>query len=86
MTTTFTNSNGRTYDILAVTNFNEQDREYYKNSWQKQYVALLQDQRNREYVVATFLGETSWGYGYYADGLKDAIKYYTEKSTGYLKV
>ena len=50
------NDNGMTYDILAVTNFNKTDAEYYRKSWQKCYVALLQNTLTKEYVVATLLG------------------------------
>lgn len=80
---TLKNDNGRTYNILATLNFNKADEEYYKNSWQNYYCALLEC--NGAYVVATLVGDTSWGSGYYADGLKDAIEYFNEKVTGYLK-
>ena len=78
------NDNGMTYDILAVTNFNKTDAEYYRKSWQKCYVALLQNTLTKEYVVATLLGNTSWGSGYYADGIKDATKRFNEITTEYL--
>ena len=78
------NDNGMTYDILAVTNFNKADAEYYKNSWQKCYVALLQNNKTEEYVVATLLGDTSWGSGYYADGIKDATKEFNRITAEYL--
>ena len=80
----FYNQNGRTYTILATTNFNAVDREYYKNSWQKCYVALLQSDLTGEYVVATLLGDTEWGSGYYADGIKDAVAQYTKVTEEYL--
>lgn len=83
METTFHNNNGRTYRILAVTNFNEVDKEYYKNSWQKCYLALLQSEGG-EYVVATLLGDTEWGSGYYTDGIKDAVEYYNKQQKNYL--
>ena len=82
--TTFKNSNGKSYKVLATTNFNDRDTEYYKDSWQKCYVALLQCESTGEYVVATLLGDTDWGSGYYADGRKDAIKEYTKVSSEYL--
>lgn len=78
------NDNGRTYDILATTNFNKADEEYYKDSWQKCYVALLQNTGTGEYVVATLLGDTSWGSGYYADGIKDAVKEFNRIASDYL--
>ena len=67
------NDNGMTYDA-----------EYYRKSWQKCYVALLQNTLTKEYVVATLLGNTSWGSGYYADGIKDATKRFNEITTEYL--
>lgn len=82
--TQYYNENGNTYSVLAVTNFNKADAEYYKNSWQKCYVALLQNNETEEYVVATLLGNTSWGSGYYADGIKDATKKFTEITSNYL--
>ena len=42
-------------------------------------------ERNGEYVVASYVGETSWGYGYYADGIKDAQKKFNEIAKEYLK-
>lgn len=78
------NDNGMIYDILAMTNFNKADAEYYKDSWQKCYVALLQNNETEEYVVATLLGNTSWGSGYYADGIKDATRKFTEITSNYL--
>ena len=78
------NDNGMTYDVLATVNFNKADAEYYKNSWQKCYVALLQNTVTEEYVVATLLGNTSWGSGYYADGIKDATKKFNEITIEYL--
>ena len=80
----FQNQNGRSYKVLAVTNFNDTDREYYKNSWQQYYVALLQCESTGEYVVATLLGDTDWGSGYYADGVKDAVRQYAKVSSEYL--
>lgn len=82
--TQYYNENGNTYSVLAVTNFNKADAEYYKDSWQKCYVALLQNNETEEYVVATLLGNTSWGSGYYADGIKDATKKFTEITSNYL--
>ena len=80
----FANDNGSTYSVLSVTNFNKADEEYYKNSWQKCYAALLQNSKTGSYVVATLVGDTSWGSGYYADGAKDAIKKYNEITSDYL--
>ena len=82
--TQYYNENGNTYSVLAVTNFNKADAEYYKDSWQKCYVALLQNNETEEYVVATLLGNTSWGSGYYADGIKDATRKFTEITSDYL--
>ena len=77
------NDNGQDFNILEVLEFNKADQEYYKNSWQ-QYRAMLLE-RNGEYVVASYVGDTSWGYGYYADGIKDAQKKFNEIAKGYLK-
>ena len=82
--TQYYNENGNTYSVLAVTNFNKTDAEYYKDSWQKCYAALLQNNETGSYVVATLLGNTSWGSGYYADGIKDATKKYNEITSEYL--
>ena len=82
--TQYYNENGNTYSVLAVTNFNKADAEYYKDSWQKCYVALLQNNETEEYVVATLLGNTSWGSGYYADGIKDATKEFNRITAEYL--
>ena len=84
MTQQIKNDNGNTYDVLATVNFNKADAEYYKNSWQKCYVALLQNTITGEYVVATLLGDTSWGSGYYADGIKDATRKFNQITTEYL--
>ena len=84
MTQQIKNDNGMTYDVLATVNFNKADAEYYKNSWQKCYVALLQNTITGEYVVATLLGDTSWGSGYYADGIKDATRKFNQITTEYL--
>lgn len=82
--TLFTNENGNTYLVLATTNFNKADAEYYKNSWQKCYAALLQNNKTGSYVVATLVGDTSWGSGYYTDTIKDAIEKYNEITSEYL--
>ena len=82
--TQYYNENGNTYSVLAVTNFNKADAEYYKDSWQKCYVALLQNNKTEEYVVATLLGDTSWGSGYYADGIKDATRKFNQMTEEYL--
>ena len=72
-TTTFHNSNGQDFTILLTLEFNKADTEYYKDSWQKHRAMLLE--RNGEYIVATYVGDSSWGYGYYADGIKDQFQY-----------
>lgn len=79
----FHNSNGRDYEVLQVQGFNDDDKEYYKNSWQKQYCALLQVPHTESYVVAMYLGETSWGYGYYYDNREDAEQKYNLEVAGY---
>ena len=80
---TFHNDNGQDFNILSILEFNQADQEYYKNSWQKYRAMLLE--RNQEYVVASYVGENSWGYGYYADGIKDATKKFNSISQDYLK-
>ena len=82
--TQYYNENGNTYSVLSVTNFNKADAEYYKDSWQKCYACLLQNNETGCYVVATLLGNTSWGSGYYADGIKDAVRKYNEIVSDYL--
>ena len=84
MFTQYYNENGHTYSVLAVTNFNKADEEYYKDSWQKCYACLLQNNDTGCYVVATLLGQTSWGSGYYADGIKDAVKEFNRITSDYL--
>ena len=79
----FHNDNGQDFNVLQVLEFNKADKEYYKNSWQKHRAMLLE--RNDEYIVASYVGEDSWGYGYYADGLKDAQKKFNEISARYIK-
>ena len=80
----FKNENGRTYNVLEVLEFNAKDKEYYKNSWQNFRAMLLE--HDNEYVVAQFVGENSWGYGYYADGIKDATNKFNEIAKEYLQV
>lgn len=74
----FKNDNGHEYEVIQVLDFNDKDKEYYKNSWQKYRVALLQVPYQNEFIVASYLGEHSWGYGYYSDDLEDAVKYYNK--------
>ena len=81
--TIFQNSNGQTFNVISTLEFNKVDQEYYKNSWQKHRAMLLE--RNEEYIVASYVGENSWGYGYYADGIKDATKKFNSISQDYLK-
>ena len=76
------NDNGRTYNVLATLDFNKADAEYYKNSWQNYRAALLEC--NGSYVVATLVGETSWGNGYYADGIRDAVQEFNRQVKNYL--
>lgn len=78
----FTNDNGLSYNILATLEFNEADKEYYKNSWQKHKAVLLE--RNGEYIVANYVGEASWGFGRYYDNAKDAELKFNEVVQGYL--
>ena len=72
MAKVFHNKNGQDFNIISVLEFNNADQEYFKGSWQQHRAMLLE--RNDEYIVASFVGENSWGYGYYADGIKDATK------------
>ena len=81
--TVFHNSNGLDFNIIAILEFNDIDKEYYRNSWQKHRAMLLE--RNQEYVVATYVGENSWGNGYYADGIKDAYRKFNSITEEYLK-
>ena len=79
----FHNSNGQEFNIISTLEFNKADQEYYKDSWQKHRAMLLE--RNDEYIVASYVGENSWGYGYYADGIKDATKKFNSIMTDYTK-
>ena len=79
----FHNDNGREYEVLQVHGFNAQDKEYYKNSWQKYYCALMQVPYTESYVVAKYVGETSWGYGYYYLDREQAERKYNEEVAGY---
>ena len=81
------NDNGNDYKYISVLEFNNIDKEYYKNSWQKHAVALLEQVNGNyeKYVVARYVGETSWGYGSYFENLDDAIKYYNLKVKEYKK-
>ena len=78
----FLNSNGKVYDVLAIQELTEADKEYYKNSWQKHRVALMKN--NNTYVVASYVGETSWGSGYYTEDKKQALKEYNRIVEEYL--
>ena len=81
-TTIFHNSNGLDFNILLTLEFNTKDREYYKGCIQKHKAMLLE--RNQEYIVATYVGDSSWGSGYYADGIKDAYRKFNSIVTDYL--
>lgn len=81
----FLNSNGRVYNVLAVQEFTEADKEYYKNSWQKHRVMLLEDTNKNEYVVASYVGESSWGSGYYTQDKKQALAEYNRIVAEYLE-
>ena len=84
MTQVFKNANGQTFNVISTLEFNQADTEYYKNSWQKHRAMLLE--RNQEYIVASYVGEDSWGYGYYADGIKDATKKFNSIMQDYAKI
>lgn len=79
----FINTNGKVYDILAIQEFTEADKEYYKNSWQKHRVALMQN--GSTYVIANYVGESSWGNGYYTEDKKQALQEYNRVVAEYLK-
>jgi hypothetical protein len=83
MAQVFNNSNGQTFNVISTLEFNKVDQEYYKNSWQKHRAMLLE--RNEEYIVASYVGEDSWGFGYYADGIKDATKKFNSIMQDYNK-
>ena len=79
----FINTNGKVYNVLAIQEFTEADKEYYKNSWQKHRVALMES--NGSYVVANYVGESSWGSGYYTDDRSQAVKEFERIVTEYLQ-
>ena len=79
----FNNSNGQAFNIISTLEFNKVDQEYYKNSWQKHRAMLLE--RNEEYIVASYVGEDSWGFGYYADDIKDATNKFNSIMQDYNK-
>ena len=83
MAQVFNNSNGQTFNVISTLEFNKVDQEYYKNSWQKHRAMLLE--RNEEYIVASYVGEDSWGFGYYADGIKDATNKFNSIMQDYNK-
>lgn len=83
MAQVFNNSNGQTFNVISTLEFNKADQEYYKNSWQKHRAMLLE--RNEEYIVASYVGDDSWGFGYYADGIKDATKKFNSIMQDYNK-
>ena len=72
------NDNGRTYEIVKLENFNEVDANYYNGEWQKFRYGLLKS--DYQIVVASMVGETSWGQGYYfdADEMPRAEEYYNK--------
>lgn len=72
------NSNGHDYNILRLENFNKVDSEYYNGEWQKFRYGLLKN--DFQIVVASMVGETSWGQGYYfdLDDMPKAEKYYND--------
>ena len=76
--TTFQNSNGRTYNVVATLEFNTRDKQEYSDSWQETRAMLLEDINKHEYVVAQYVGEDSWGFGGYYDNLKDATEKFNE--------
>ena len=80
------NSNGTTYEVLQTLDFNSKDKEYFKDSQQEYRLALLQVAHSHVYVVASFVGETSWGSGAYFSDLKQAVIYYNEQLKIYLGV
>ena len=59
------NSNGHDYDVIKLEQFNETDADYYKNEWQKFRFGLLKN--DFQVVVASMVGDTSWGNGRYYD-------------------
>ena len=65
------NDNGVDYKILDLVEFNGADIDYYKNSWQKFMYGLFESPSG--YVVASMIGDTSWGQGHYFD-LEDRAK------------
>ena len=82
----FHNKNGQDFEILRAENFNEVDREYYKDSWQKQYVALLRNTARNSYVVAYMLGEEEWGSGYYYENKEQALTKYNSIVETYRRI
>ena len=85
-TVIFENNNGRTYNVLAVLEFNEQDKKEYADSWQETRAMLLQDTGNGEYVVGQYVGQGSWAFGSYFDELSDATEKFNEVVTRYSRV
>ena len=79
------NDNGLNYEVVSLCEYNEVDKEYYKNSWQQYAVALLKQISGNytEYVVARAVGDTSWGYGSYFEDFADALNYYNKKVEEY---
>ena len=83
MAQVFQNNNGQAFNVISTLEFNKVDQEYFKDSWQKHRAMLLE--RNQEYIVANYVGDNSWGYGYYADGIKDATNKFNSIMQDYNK-
>ena len=81
MTMLLKNNNGIDYRILKLIPFNNSDKDYYKDSWQKYRFGLLQHEISptlSRFIVASMVGENEWGNGSYFDDLEPA-KDYLEK-------
>ena len=82
----FKNSNGLTYEVLKLVPFTSQDKEYYKNSWQKQRYGLFKhtvSPKENTFIVASMVGDNSWGSGYYFQDLPQAEKFFQELEDKY---
>ena len=76
------NNNGIDYKILSLIPFNEVDKEYYKDSWQKYRFGLLQHEISpmiSKFIVASMVGENEWGNGWYFDDLEPAKEFLAQK-------
>ena len=81
------NTNSIYYEVLELIPLNDQEREEYKDSWQKFRFALLRHElapKKYQYVVASMVGYDSWGQGFYFNDLEPAKSYLNDLEKEYM--